>query len=113
MMDILTILPRLRFADTNGKFDQIEYIKGELKELADAYLSEPIERVAEEAGDVLMAAWTLLWVIHRDTGIHPIDVMTRVITKNKKRGYENGTNYSNRYIPEDRLTVGVGELPFD
>jgi NTP pyrophosphatase (non-canonical NTP hydrolase) len=87
--DLMILLPRLKFADTNGKYEQMKYLSGELEELYLAYYHEPdINRVAEEAADVMQAAMTLLWIIERDSGLHPLDVITRMIEKNKVRGYE-------------------------
>ncbi len=86
----MILLPRLKYADTNGKYEQIKYISGELEELYQAYYHEPnISRVAEEAADVMQAAMTLLWIIEREYGLHPLEVITRMIQKNKNRGYES------------------------
>lgn len=44
---------RLKFADKNGLFKQIEHVRSELQEVEQAYLNEPdISRVAEELVDL-------------------------------------------------------------
>lgn len=82
-----TFFPKLKFATTNGLFNQIEKVKSELKEVERAYHSEPIERVAEELADLATAAITALYIIERNDGIHPVDVLNRVVQKNIARGY--------------------------
>ena len=80
--------PRLKFSDENGLFAQIAHIETEMDEVRDAYLSEPIERVAEEIADLMTSCKTALDIIERIHGIHPLDVMIRVHEKNRRRGYE-------------------------
>lgn len=86
-MSLELFFPKLKFVAENCLFDQLGCIEKEIGEAQDAYLSDPIERVAEEIADVATASITALYIIERDYGIHPIDVMNRVIEKNVSRGY--------------------------
>jgi hypothetical protein len=86
-MDFLPF-PRLKFADENCLTDQFKKMASERKESEIAFESEPIERVAEELVDKMVAVYTALCIIERQFGIHPLDVILRVHEKNRLRGYE-------------------------
>jgi NTP pyrophosphatase (non-canonical NTP hydrolase) len=79
--------PRLKFIEENGLFDQLDHIGSEFQEVIDAYLEEPVERVAEELADLAQSAMTGLYIIERIYGIHPLDVLERVHQKNAGRNY--------------------------
>jgi NTP pyrophosphatase (non-canonical NTP hydrolase) len=87
MMDSLPF-PRLKFVAENGLVAQIAHINSELAEVELAFYNEPIERVAEELGDLLTSVKTALDIVERQYGIHPLDVLVRVQEKNRLRGYE-------------------------
>lgn len=81
--------PRLKFADTNGLFKQIEHIESELKEVREAYVEPDIFHLAEEIVDVMVSSMTALRIIERTHGIDIEDVIDHVHAKNRSRGYES------------------------
>jgi len=89
-MEIEIAFPRLKFINENGLAKQMYHIDSELDEVKAAFFHEPIERVAEELADLAQSCMTALYIIERTHGISPLDVIERVIGKNKSRGYENG-----------------------
>lgn len=79
--------PRSIFTDTNSPWAQLDHIQSELKELIDAYLTEPTGRVAEEAGDLLHSVETFLRILQERQGINLTDVQRHIENKNRERGY--------------------------
>ena len=79
----------LSFSKNNNLDDQFYHVCSELVEVGEAMELGVMERVAEEVADVMVSAHTMLCIIERDYGYHPIDVLVRVHEKNRKRGYES------------------------
>lgn len=80
--------PKLRFLEVNTLAQQLAHIRSEVMEVELALQTEGIERVAEEVADVMISAKTMLDIIQRLHGIHPLDVVLRAQQKNRARGYE-------------------------
>lgn len=78
--------PRTIFADKNCLYDQLQHIQSELKEVEEAYLTEPVERVAEELVDLYISIETAFHIIE-DQYIQIGPVMEKVLEKNLRRGY--------------------------
>lgn len=78
----------LSFAADNDVDSQFYHICSEIVEVGEAIETGVVERMAEEVADVMVSAFTMLCIIERDYGIHPLDVLVRVHEKNRKRGYE-------------------------
>lgn len=79
--------PRLKFADENDIFKQLQHIDLERKEVWDAFYEPSIEHFAEEIGDLAQSCMTMLYIIERIYGIHPLDVIERNNVKNAARNY--------------------------
>ena len=92
MIDALPFM-RLKFADEHGLIKQFEHIDSERLEVQQAFESpESIEYVAEELADLAQSAVTALYIIERQYGIHPLDVVVRNNQKNIARGYDRADN---------------------
>lgn len=66
--------------------DQLQHVKSELDETMQAYLNEPIERVAEELVDLYHSVETALRII--DERYIPVKVTVALVEKkNRERGY--------------------------
>lgn len=82
------LFPKLKFHQEQGLAVQIPYIQGVLDRVDAAFLSKPIEQVAEALAELMFSAKTALDIIDRQFEIHPLDVIVRVQQKNRARGYE-------------------------
>lgn len=81
--------PRSRFTN-NPPYIQLQHIKSELEELDQAYMVEiDINRVAEEAMDLIHSVETLLRILEIRFDIDVDRIKTMVIGKNQARGYYN------------------------
>jgi len=80
--------PRLKFADENGLWKQLEHIRSELVEAEQAFYEPSPEHFAEEVGDLAQSCITMLYIIERDYGLHPLDVIERIVQKNISRSYD-------------------------
>jgi len=82
--------PRTRFVDCYSTFEQLAHIQTEVQELVQAYKSEPVERVAEEALDLIHSTETLLRILQERHGLDIAQAVNHVTHKNALRGYYNG-----------------------
>jgi predicted DNA-binding protein len=78
--------PRTTFATSNGLFEQLNHIGSELSEVNQAFLNEPIERVAEELVDLYHSVETALRIID-ERYVLIVAVAEKVAEKNLRRGY--------------------------
>ena len=87
--------PRTRYVDTNGVYDQMKHMRSEMEEVSMAFYSEPeIDRLAEEALDLIHSCETMLRILQERRGVNVWEVAIKLEAKNAERGYYCGENPS-------------------
>lgn len=84
---MIYIFPKIESTNEGSLFNQIDKIKEEVKEFETAFYSDKIERVTEEAVDILHAVETLLRMLEIKYDADIPAAIAAVQIKNRDRGY--------------------------